>query len=558
MSTDVSHEHSEPATEELSLTTQHHEPLSAERGRRTAPRIALGLALVAAAIAIAVTNPFSWGATGGSGDANSLDATGTYTISRQDLTSQTEQSATLGYAGTYNIALPAGTSTDTVTQAEQAVTVDQQTLSADEQTASDKASADNEAVASAQSDVAVATTTLSVDQVSEAQDCAGTAATSSTCASATQKVSADQTQLSQANQQLQTAESSATLDNDQDQAKVQADQTKLAADQTTLATEQAKEVDPGTTYTWLPKVGDVVDQDQPLYALDNEDVPLLYGSTPAYRAFYVGMSDGDDVGELTADLIALGFGGGLTPTNHYSAATATAVEHWQNALNLPATGTILLGAVVFEPGPIRVTSVTPSLGQSVGGAGSAGGSTGSNAEGGSGGGGVLSATSTMRQVSIALDASDQSQVAVGDRVSITLPNNATTPGVITSVGTVASSSSAGTGDSSSSSTGNSGSGSSGATITVLVNPTDPAATGSWDQAQVNVTITSAMATNALVVPVAALRAQPGGAYAVEVVGADSVHRLVPVSLGLFDDAQGLVQVTESTLAPGQRVVVPKL
>ena len=34
------------------------------------------------------------------------------------------------------------------------------------------------------------------------------------------------------------------------------------------------------------------------------------------------------------------------------------------------------------------------------------------------------------------------------------------------------------------------------------------------------------------------------------------HHLVPVQLGLFDDDAGLVQVTGSGLAAGQRVVVP--
>ena len=96
-------------------------------------------------------------------------------------------------------------------------------------------------------------------------------------------------------------------------------------------------------------------------------MPLLYGSIPAYRAFDVGMSDGADVGQLTRDLIALGYGAGLTQSNHYSSATAAAVERWQSALGLPATGEIPLGEVVFEPGPIRVTSVTPSVGAPVGG-----------------------------------------------------------------------------------------------------------------------------------------------------------------------------------------------
>jgi hypothetical protein len=66
--------------------------------------------------------------------------------------------------------------------------------------------------------------------------------------------------------------------------------------------------------------------------------------------------------------------------------------------------------------------------------------------------------------------------------------------------------------------------------------------------------------NALVVPVTALLAQPGeagGGYAVEVTGAGG-HHLVPVSVGMIDNATGLVQVTSSRLIAGQRVVVPAL
>lgn len=58
------------------------------------------------------------------------------------------------------------------------------------------------------------------------------------------------------------------------------------------------------------------------------------------------------------------------------------------------------------------------------------------------------------------------------------------------------------------------------------------------------------------VPVTALLAQAGGGYAVEVVDAGGVRRLVPVSLGLFDDAEGLVQVRGSGLRAGQKIVVP--
>ena len=58
------------------------------------------------------------------------------------------------------------------------------------------------------------------------------------------------------------------------------------------------------------------------------------------------------------------------------------------------------------------------------------------------------------------------------------------------------------------------------------------------------------------VPVNALLALAGGGYALEEIGAGGVHHLVAVSLGLFDDAAGLVQVSGSGVRAGQRVVVP--
>ena len=64
--------------------------------------------------------------------------------------------------------------------------------------------------------------------------------------------------------------------------------------------------------------------------------------------------------------------------------------------------------------------------------------------------------------------------------------------------------------------------------------------------------------NALVVPVDALLALANGGYALEEIGSKGVHRLIAVTLGLFDDAAGLVQVNGSGLAAGQRVVVPNL
>jgi hypothetical protein len=302
----------------------------------------------------------------------------------------------------------------------------------------------------------------------------------------------------------------------------------------------------GGTFTWLPGIGRVVPDGHRLYSLSGSPVMLLYGSTPAYRTLSQGMS-GADVGNLNADLVALGHAtkAELNPkSSYFSAATVTALEKLQAKLDLPQTGTLPLGQAVFLPRAARVTSVSATLG--------------SPAQPGAQ---ILQATSTKRQVVAQLDATQQADVKKGDQVTITLPSNQTTPGMVTSVGTVATAPSSGSGSGSgSSSGGSSSSGSSGTSATIQANikPTDPAATGSLDQAPVQVTITTATAKHALVVPIDALLALPNGGYAVEVAAANGTRRLVPVSLGIFDDADGLVQVFSSRLTSGQNVVVPKL
>ena len=142
-------------------------------------------------------------------------------------------------------------------------------------------------------------------------------------------------------------------------------------------------------------------------------------------------------------------------------------------------------------------------------------------------------------MSIQLDAGLEGQVKVGDPVTITLPDNQTTPGRISYVSSVAAT------------------GQNGSTIAVDAVPTDPAATGELDQAPVNVSITTAKVSNVLVVPASTpLLALANGGYAVEEIKAPAGDFLVAVTTGLFDDAEGLVQVSGSDLAAGQRVVVP--
>jgi multidrug efflux pump subunit AcrA (membrane-fusion protein) len=94
-----------------------------------------------------------------------------------------------------------------------------------------------------------------------------------------------------------------------------------------------------------------------------------------------------------------------------------------------------------------------------------------------------------------------------------------------------------------------------ATIQVTVTLTHPSVAGTLDQAPVTVYITTTSISNVLVVPVGALVAHSSGGYAVEVTGAGNTRRLVPVTVGIFDDNSGMVQVT-GALTPGEQVVVP--
>jgi peptidoglycan hydrolase-like protein with peptidoglycan-binding domain len=300
----------------------------------------------------------------------------------------------------------------------------------------------------------------------------------------------------------------------------------------------------GGVYTWLPELGAVIKQDQPLYSVGNVPVPLLYGSLPAYRQFDVGMSDGADVGQLTRDLITLGYGDGLTQSNHYSSATATAVQRWQRALGLQATGQIPVGDVVFEPGPIRVTSVAPSVGTSAGG------------------GTVLAATSTTPIVAVDLDVSEEYLVKPGDAVTIVLPDGTSTVGGhIETVGTVATCPGGGgigagggdgSADQSPCESGGSGTTSTPTVpVTITLDSTPPGA--AIDQAPVNVNITTQTAGNVLAVPVNALLALAGGGYGVDVVTGKTSH-LTGVSTGLYSDT--LVQVSGSGITVGTLVEVP--
>ncbi len=295
----------------------------------------------------------------------------------------------------------------------------------------------------------------------------------------------------------------------------------------------------GGTFTWLPSAGQKISQGQMIYQVSGTPVVLLYGNVPAYRDLSEGMT-GADVTNLNTDLVSLGCAtaAALGPRpgwDYFSSETGYAVGLLQAHLSLSVTGNIPLGEAVFLPGAIQVTALGTGA---VPGAPVTSGAV------------VLTGSSLTPVVTVDLDASLQTEVAVGNKVAVTLPDGSLTPGVISQIST-----GPGPLPPSSSSSGNNN-GASAPTITVTVSLTHPSAAAGLNQVPVEVRITTGTVRNVLIVPVDALLARPGGAYAVEVIG-PSGHRLVSVTPGMFDDAAGTVQVT-GNLIPGQRVVVPGL
>jgi peptidoglycan hydrolase-like protein with peptidoglycan-binding domain len=275
------------------------------------------------------------------------------------------------------------------------------------------------------------------------------------------------------------------------------------------------------TVTWLPSAGTAIDLGKAVYRRDDKPVPLLYGSLPIYRTLRSGV-EGADVKQFEQNLSALGYQG-FTVDDSYTSATADAVRKWQKDLGLDQTGSVDATLVVVAPGSIRVAETKAHVGDAATGA-------------------ILTYTGSTRVVDIALDVSKQQLVKEGIAATVTLPDDSTVEGKVSSVGTVASAGAAGQ------------NGQSATTISVVVTLTDQKALGTLDGAPVTVTLVSDKRENVLTVPVAALVALAEGGYGVQVINGSSVA-YVAVKTGMF--ASGRVEVSGEGIAAGTVVGMPK-
>ena len=298
-------------------------------------------------------------------------------------------------------------------------------------------------------------------------------------------------------------------------------------DPTTL---EAPASDVGRIVTWMPSDGRTITRGQPVYQVDAESVPLLYGSVPLYRTLRTG-STGSDVLMLEQNLKALGYSG-FTVGSTFDANTAAAVEKWQKALGRPATGEVQVGDAVVAPGPRRVAKAGLAMGNTL---------TGS----------VLTWTGTDRVITVDLPVEYAELARQGGKSTVTLPDSTTVNAVVTDIGTPTSSNSssgANTPQDSSDVSSNSE-----AVIPVELTVQEPEKLGTYQAASVSVEFADESRENVLAVPVTALFALPQGGYAVEVVtGSTTAYR--KVTLGMFGN--GMVEVSGAGITAGTVVEVP--
>jgi len=276
----------------------------------------------------------------------------------------------------------------------------------------------------------------------------------------------------------------------------------------------------GGTLTRMPGTGATLTRGKPIYRLDNRPVVLLYGKLPAYRTLGSGV-EGTDVRELEENLHALGYRG-FTVDKKFTAATADAVQEWQDDLGLPETGAVDPERIVIAPGAVRVDSLAAAAGDVV-----------------QPGAALLTLTSTTRVVTAQLGVDDQRLVKAGRAVRITLPDDSTVAGTITKVESVVVPGEGQEPDSTA--------------LDVTIAFSKGKAPAGLGAASVTVAFTASQAENVLTVPVGALLALAEGGYGVEVVEG-SATRIVAVEAGLFAD--GAVEISGDGIAEGTVVGVP--
>ncbi|MET8277604.1 efflux RND transporter periplasmic adaptor subunit [Micromonospora sp. NPDC005174] len=283
--------------------------------------------------------------------------------------------------------------------------------------------------------------------------------------------------------------------------------------------------------TRLPKVGDTVARGKPLYWVNDQPVPVLFGSVPLFRTLDKPGLVGSDVRVVSDNLAALGYQTGTRPTRAkdgtkipagQSLLTDTlvgAIKKWQQALDLQPTGRIEVGRATVLPGPVRISAVKAVTGDPAAGE-------------------LLAVTEKVKLVTVAVEATEVSSIRVGATVTITLPDTTESPGRVASISHTVDGGGPDAG----------GGQASPPKVNVLVTPTKAADVAKLDAASVRVTFTTSTRKGVLAVPVGALVALREGGHALQLPEGG----LVAVETGMF--SRGLVEVSGNGVTEGLTVV----
>ncbi len=275
--------------------------------------------------------------------------------------------------------------------------------------------------------------------------------------------------------------------------------------------------------TLVPSVGQQVATGDVLYELDTEPVAVIVGDEPLDRQLNQGVEDGEDVEQLEAALLALGYDadGELEVDETFDAATFEAVQDWEDDLGIGADGVVQVGQyLVLEPGQ-SVLEVEAERGDDV---------TASSL--------LFVVGTSTREVTTEIEVADQELISEGDTVEIELPDGELVAGVVTDV---AASSVTPAGDPDADPV---------LPITISLDEV-PESIAGLNEVDVTVNIADEIVEGATVVPASAIVTTSDGQFAVEVVNGNTTT-FVAVDPGLFVDGDVAVEGIE----PGTAVVVP--
>jgi hypothetical protein len=298
--------------------------------------------------------------------------------------------------------------------------------------------------------------------------------------------------------------------------------------------------------TSLPRPGQVLKRGAVVYRVNDEPVPLFFGSPPLYRTLSGPGTVGRDVAMVLKNLKALGYATGVQPRpgdkvskpaptpdpkastpvpaparvtvrageSVLTASLIRAVKRWQRDVGMPDDGVLGVGDLVVLPGAVRVDTVPAVVGDSAAGE-------------------LLSVTRTKKVVTARPDAAVAGSMSKGDPVTLRMPDGAEAPGrigAIANVATAAADQEPGGPQQ----------------VTVTIDLTGKAS--DLDGGEVEIKVKGETRTDVLAVPVNALLALREGGYALQLPD----DTLLPVETGLF--AMGLVEVTGDELREGLAVV----